>query len=77
MVRLKRMSVGTTLLIMESRFAVLDQSAQTTIATVGPQLPSPVSSIRADVGEVRTDFRWLLGGLAGLLGVSAHGFHWL
>ncbi len=41
--------------------------------------------IRADMrqlqGDARADFRWLLGVVlgasAGLLGVMAHGFHWL
>jgi hypothetical protein len=34
-----------------------------------------------DIRELRTDMRWLLsimlGGFAAMLGVMAHGFHWL
>ncbi len=63
---------------------MLEQIAKATIATLDRlerRLDSSESSIRADLRELRTDFRWLLGimlgGFAGLLGVMAHGFHWL
>lgn len=76
---------------MESRVAVLEQIARTTNATLERmerRLDLIGVEFRASVAEQRADFRWLLGimlagfgtmiGLfAGLLGVMAHGFHWL
>ncbi len=48
-------------------------------------LRAEIREIRAEMREIRaelqSDFRWLLGimlgGMAGLLGGMAHGFHWL
>ena len=76
---------------MESRVAVLEQIARTTSATL-ERLERRIDLLGAQILAVqegqRTDFRWLLGvilagfgtmiGLfGGLLGVMAHGFHWL
>jgi hypothetical protein len=69
---------------MESRVAVLEQIARTTAATLD-RIERWQDALAA---EQRADFRWLLGimlggfvtvlGLLGaLLGVMAHGFHWL
>lgn len=62
---------------MPTRVAVLEEIARNTSVAL--------SEIRADVRELRTesrrDGRWLLGVILGawtsLLGVMAHGFHWL
>lgn len=62
---------------IESRTAVLEQIARSIEAVLG--------EMRTDVREIRVqqdrDFRWLLGlylaGTAAILGVMAHGFHWL
>ncbi len=87
---------------MESRVAVLEQVARTTIAALerlerrmdllGTDLRTGLDQQRASTERLaadhRADFRWLLGvmlagfgtmiGLTcGLLGVMAHGFHWL
>jgi hypothetical protein len=69
---------------MEARVAVLEQIAKTTLAAVERlerRLDVSEAGIRADLRELRTDYRWLLGivvaGFAGMLGVMAHGFHWL
>ncbi len=69
---------------MEARVAVLEHIAQTTAATLErlersiERLERRIDAVAADQ---RSDFRWLLGimlgGFAGLLGVMAHGFHWL
>jgi hypothetical protein len=62
---------------METRVAVLEQIARTTAASLER------IELRLDAASMdqRSDFRWLLGmmlGTAGaLLGVMAHGFHWL
>jgi hypothetical protein len=62
---------------METRVAVLEQIARTTVAS----LERIERRIDAMATEQRSDFCWLLGmmlGTAGtLLGVMAHGFHWL
>ena len=62
---------------METRVAVLEQIARTTTESLG-QLVRNMEALRA---EQRADFRWLLGitlaGFSALLGVMAHGFHWL
>ena len=76
---------------MEARVAVLEHIAQTTAAgidRVERRLELIAAEQRADMRDIRTDFRWLLGimlggfaallgAFAGLLGVVAHGFHWL
>jgi tRNA threonylcarbamoyladenosine modification (KEOPS) complex Pcc1 subunit len=58
---------------LEPRVAVLEQIARDTAIIL--------AEIRADIREMRsamrTDFRWLLAALAALLGVMAHGFHWI
>jgi hypothetical protein len=52
---------------------VLEQIARSTAVTLG--------EMHKDIRELRTDMRWLLsimlGGFAAMLGVMAHGFHWL
>jgi hypothetical protein len=69
---------------MESRVAVLEQIARTTSTTL-ERMERRLDQMGA---EQRADFRWLLGvmlagfgtmiGLfGGLLGVMAHGLHWL
>jgi hypothetical protein len=76
---------------MESRVAVLEQIARTTTAAlerIERGMDAQKSERRALAAEHRADFRWLLGVmLAGfatmlgafgaMLGVMAHGFHWL
>jgi len=76
---------------METRVAVLEQIARTTAVTL-ERMDGRMDRIdqRLDMlwGAQRSDFRWLLGmmvagtgtilaSLLGLLGVMAHGFHWL
>ncbi len=62
---------------MESRVAVLEQIARTTSASL-ERIERRMDLLAADQ---RADFRWLLGimlgGFGALLGVMAHGFHWL
>lgn len=62
---------------METRVAILEQIARTTTATL-ERIERRVDAVAA---EQRADFRWLLGimlgGFGALLGVMAHGFHWL
>jgi len=62
---------------MEARVAVLEQIARSTLASL-ERIERRLDSVAA---EQRSDFRWLLGMLLGttgaLLGVMAHGFHWL
>lgn len=69
---------------MESRVAVLEQIARTTIAS----LDRLERRGEAQAAEQRTEFRWLLGIMLGgftavlgafgaMLGVMAHGFRWL
>ena len=69
---------------MESRVAVLEQIARTTTAgldRIERRVDMQAADIRALAAEHRSDFRWLLGTLLGgfgaMLGVMAHGFHWL
>jgi hypothetical protein len=69
---------------MESRVAVLEQIARTTAAgleRIERRLDSMDRRIDAVVTDQRSDFRWLLGLMlaqtGALLGVMAHGFHWL
>ena len=76
---------------MEARVAVLEHIAQTTAAGIDRlerRFDLLATEQRADMRDIRTDFRWLvgimlggfaalLGAFAGLLGVVAHGFHWL
>ena len=69
---------------MESRVAVLEQIARTTAAGL-ERLERRFDTVdqRMDsfMREQRADFRWLmgimLGGFGALLGIVAHGFHWL
>ena len=69
---------------MDSRVAVLEQIARTTVAGL-ERIERRVESLAA---EQRTEFRWLMGiilggfvavigGFGAMLGVMAHGFHWL
>ncbi len=69
---------------MEARVAVLEHIAQTTAAAIERlerRLDAVAAEQRADLRDIRTDFRGLFGvmlaGFAGVLGVMAHGFHWL
>jgi hypothetical protein len=76
---------------MESRVAVLEQIARTTSASLErierrlDAMEGRFTGIdrRFDAlnSEHRADFRWLLGAMLGgfgaMLGVMAHGFHWL
>ena len=78
---------------MESRVAVLEQIARSLLSgqerierrldAIGRRSQSSrrlldISSVAA---EQRADFRWLLGimlgGFGAIVGVMAHGFHWL
>ena len=76
---------------MESRVAVLEQIARTTAASL-ERIERRLDSMEgrfagidrrfeALASEHRADFRWLLGLMlaqtGALLGVMAHGFHWL
>ncbi len=62
---------------MESRVAVLEQIARTTVASL-EQIERRIDGLAS---EHRRDFLWLLGmmlgGFGAMLGVMAHGFHWL
>ncbi len=69
---------------MESRVAVLEQIARTQTAGLD-RIERRLDQIAADQ---RADFRWLpgvmlggfsviLGSFGAMLGVIAHGFHWL
>jgi hypothetical protein len=62
---------------MDARVAVLEQIARTTAASL-ERIERRLDAVSA---EQRSDFRWLLGMMLGttgaLLGVMAHGFHWL
>ncbi|HTW72377.1 MAG TPA: hypothetical protein VME47_21020 [Acetobacteraceae bacterium] len=76
---------------MESRVAVLEQIARETTASFGGierRLDVQAAELRALAAEHRAEFRWLLGAILGgfttllgaigaMLGVVAHGFHWL
>jgi hypothetical protein len=76
---------------MEARVAVLEHIAQTTAAGIDRlerRFDLLAAGQRADMRDIRADFRWIigimlggfvavLGAFAGLLGVVAHGFHWL
>ncbi|MGA8194420.1 MAG: hypothetical protein WB902_13715 [Acetobacteraceae bacterium] len=69
---------------MEARVAVLEQIARTTSAAlerIERRLDSMDRRIDVVVTDQRADFRWLLGvmlgGFGAMLGVMAHGFHWL
>jgi hypothetical protein len=69
---------------MEARVAVLEQIARTTsgaLERIERRLDSVDRRIDAVVTDQRADFRWLLGimlgGFGAMLGVMAHGFHWL
>ena len=69
---------------MESRVAVLEQIARTTAGSL-ERIERRLDMLSA---SQQADFRWLLGitlggfgamlgGYCALLGVMAHGFHWL
>jgi hypothetical protein len=69
---------------MEARVAVLEQIARSTVASL-ERIERRLDLVAA---AQRDDFRWLLGMMVaatgttlavflGLLGVMAHGFHWL
>jgi hypothetical protein len=62
---------------LPERVAVLEQIARETVAGLA-DIRTELRQMRT---EARSDFRWILGivlaGNAGLLGVMAHGFHWL
>ena len=62
---------------MEARVAVLEQIARATSASLD-RIERRLDVVATDQ---RSDFRWLLGMMLGatgaLLGVMAHGFHWL
>jgi hypothetical protein len=76
---------------MESRAAVLEEIARSTAMTLARiERRLDVVDQRFDVlaASQRADFRWLVGimfggfsatiaGFATMLGVMAHGFHWL
>ena len=76
---------------MESRVAVLEEIARNTAATLARierRLDSMDRRIDGLGATQRADFRWLVGimfggfsatiaGFATMLGVMAHGFHWL
>ena len=76
---------------METRVAILEHIARTTTASlerierrfdaIDRRLDATDRRIDALSAEHRADFRWLLGvmlgGFGALLGVMAHGFHWL
>lgn len=69
---------------MSTRVALLEQIAQANAATFA-RIDRQLEALRA---EQRAEFRWLLGimlggfsltigGFGAMLGVMAHGFHWL
>jgi hypothetical protein len=69
---------------MEAKVAVLEQIARTTAAAlerIERRMDTFDRRFDGLVTEQRSDFRWLLGMMLGttgaLLGVMAHGFHWL
>ena len=69
---------------MESRVAVLEQIARSTSASLERlerRFDMVDRRIDGTVSDHRSDFRWLLGimlgGFGAMLGVMAHGFHWL
>ncbi len=70
---------------MESRVAVLEQIAR---ARLSRRWNASIAAFDQMAAEHRADFRWLLGimlagfgtligMMSGMLGVIAHGFHWL
>ena len=69
---------------MESRVAVLEQIARSTTAALERlerRFDTMDQRMDSVMREQRADFRWLLGLIlaqtGALLGVMAHGFHWL
>jgi len=73
---------------IEPRMAVLEQIARSTdqrLDRIEKRIDALGSEIRGDLREIRSnqrsDFRWFMtlyiAGMATLLGVMAHGFHWL
>jgi hypothetical protein len=65
---------------MEKRVTALVHIVQTTAATL-ERLERRFETMDSIMREQRADFRWLLGLMlaqtGALLGVMAHGFHWL
>jgi hypothetical protein len=67
-----------------TRVAVLERIASDTRDAL-IEMRADMRELRAEMralrAEARSDYRWLLsimlGGFAALLGVMAHGFHWL
>jgi len=69
---------------MESGVAVLEQIARATTAgleRLERRFDTMDQRMDSFMREQRADFRWLmgimLGGFGALLGIMAHGFHWL
>jgi hypothetical protein len=61
---------------MEARVAVLEQIAKSTQATldrIERRLDTLETGLRTEMRDLRTE----MAGFTGLLGVMAHGFHWL
>jgi hypothetical protein len=73
---------------MQARVAVLEQitlSTQAALERIERGQATLATELRAEIRDLRVstrqDFYWLFGvmlaGFTGLLGVMAHGFHWL
>ena len=69
---------------MESRVAVLEQTARTTTSTlerIERRQDAPATEQRSDfhglLGIMLGGFATTLGAFSAALGVMAHGFHWL
>ena len=71
-----------------ARVAVLEEIARQTretMADLRTDLRQSFADLRAEIrdlrSESRSDYRWqmglMLGGFGALLGVVAHGFHWI
>jgi hypothetical protein len=64
---------------MEARVAVLEQIAKDTREVLG-DIKSELRDIRAEIKDIRngqrTEFLWILGAIASLFALMAHGFHW-
>lgn len=66
---------------VETRLALLEQTASTTTASLERRVDSVIAEMRADfrwlLGIMLGGFATILGGLGAILAVMAHGFHWL
>jgi hypothetical protein len=69
---------------LPTRVAVLEEISRGTKAAlerIERRIESLSNEHHADFRSMRSDFRWLLGVMIGwgvaLLGVMAHGFHWI